>query len=84
MALRHHSAFTAPPLYRELRALSQRPYYTPRGLEKRLSADTIRLWLWRYKKLGLAGLRNKLRKIKPKADPICTHRGVGYSLIPDA
>ena len=29
-------------------------------------------------------LRNKLRRIKPDADPICTHRGVGYSLIPDA
>jgi two-component system catabolic regulation response regulator CreB len=32
----------------------------------------------------IKSLRNKLRKIKPKADPICTHRGVGYSLIPDA
>jgi transposase InsO family protein len=58
--LHRHDA--SPPLYRELRALSQRPYYTPRGLERRLSADTLRLWLWRYKKLGLAGLRNKLRK----------------------
>ncbi len=32
----------------------------------------------------IKSLRNKLRKIKPDADPICTHRGVGYSLIPDA
>jgi two-component system catabolic regulation response regulator CreB len=32
----------------------------------------------------IKSLRNKLRAIKPEADPICTHRGVGYSLIPDA
>lgn len=57
-----HRHDDSPPLYRELCALSRRSYYTPDGLEKRLSADTLRLWLWRYKKLGLAGLRNKLRK----------------------
>jgi two-component system catabolic regulation response regulator CreB len=32
----------------------------------------------------IKSLRNKLRQIKADADPICTHRGVGYSLIPDA
>ena len=32
----------------------------------------------------IKSLRSKLHKIKPDADPICTHRGVGYSLIPDA
>ena len=32
----------------------------------------------------IKSLRNKLRRIKPDADPICTHRGVGYSLIPGA
>lgn len=32
----------------------------------------------------IKSLRNKLREIKPDADPICTHRGVGYSLIPGA
>lgn len=57
-----HRHDDSPPLYRELCALSQRTYYTPTGQEKRLSADTLRLWLWRYKKLGLAGLCNKLRK----------------------
>ena len=31
----------------------------------------------------IKSLRNKLREIKPDTDPICTHRGVGYSLIPD-
>lgn len=30
----------------------------------------------------IKSLRNKLRGIRPDADPICTHRGVGYSLIP--
>lgn len=57
-----HRHEESPPLYRELCALAQRPYYTPTGQEKRLSADTLRLWLWRYKKQGLGGLRNKLRK----------------------
>jgi len=32
----------------------------------------------------IKSLRNKLRRIKPDCDPICTHRGVGYALIPDA
>ena len=32
----------------------------------------------------IKSLRNKLRHINPDSDPICTHRGVGYSLIPDA
>ncbi|MCP4284521.1 MAG: two-component system response regulator CreB, partial [Gammaproteobacteria bacterium] len=32
----------------------------------------------------IKSLRSKLRLIQPNADPICTHRGVGYSLIPDA
>jgi transposase InsO family protein len=50
------------PLYRDLCALAERTYYTPDGREKALSADTLRLWLWRYKNLGLPGLRNKLRK----------------------
>jgi putative transposase len=57
-----HRDDDAPPLYRELCTLAERVYYTPDGQEKKLSADTLRLWLWRYKALGLAGLRNKLRK----------------------
>ena len=57
-----HRHDDSPPLYRELCALSERVYYTPDGHEKSLSADTLRLWLWRYKQLGLAGLRNKIRK----------------------
>ena len=32
----------------------------------------------------IKSLRNKLRHINPDTDPICTHRGVGYSLIPGA
>jgi len=32
----------------------------------------------------IKSLRNKLRRIRQDADPICTHRGVGYSLIPGA
>jgi transposase InsO family protein len=61
-----HRHDDSPPLYRELTALSQRSYYTPDGQEKNLSPDTLRLWLWRYKHLGLEGLRNKTRKDRGK------------------
>lgn len=30
----------------------------------------------------IKSLRNKLRAIDPEANPICTHRGIGYSLVP--
>lgn len=32
----------------------------------------------------IKSLRNKLREIDPEANPICTHRGMGYSLAPGA
>jgi two-component system catabolic regulation response regulator CreB len=32
----------------------------------------------------IKSLRNKLREIDPEANPICTHRGMGYSLTPGA
>ena len=32
----------------------------------------------------IKSLRNKLRQIKPNASPICTHRGMGYSLALDS
>lgn len=32
----------------------------------------------------IKSLRNKLHQIRQDTDPICTHRGVGYSLIADA
>jgi two-component system catabolic regulation response regulator CreB len=32
----------------------------------------------------IKSLRNKLREIDPDANPICTHRGIGYSLLPGA
>jgi len=57
-----HRTDDSPPLYREMRTLAERPYYTSAGQEKHLSADTLRLWLLRYKRLGLGGLRNKIRK----------------------
>jgi len=31
----------------------------------------------------IKSLRTKLREVDPDANPICTHRGIGYSLIPD-
>ncbi len=57
-----HRHEDSPPLYRELCTLAGQPYYTPEGQAKRLSADTLRLWLWRYNNLGLPGLSNKVRK----------------------
>lgn len=32
----------------------------------------------------IKSLRNKLRQINPNANPICTHRGMGYSLSPSS
>lgn len=32
----------------------------------------------------IKSLRNKLRQINPNASPICTHRGMGYSLVLDS
>lgn len=32
----------------------------------------------------IKSLRGKLRAIDPEANPILTHRGIGYSLVPDA
>lgn len=32
----------------------------------------------------IKSLRGKLRAIDPDANPICTHRGMGYSLVPDS
>lgn len=57
-----HRHEESPPLYHELCTLAGQSYYTPEGREKRLSPDTLRLWLWRYHKLGLPGLGNKVRK----------------------
>lgn len=57
-----HRSDDSSPLYRDICILAERPYFTPNGQEKLLSADTLRLWLWRYKHMGLAGLRNKVRK----------------------
>ncbi|MFH0919237.1 MAG: DDE-type integrase/transposase/recombinase [Fibrobacterota bacterium] len=57
-----HRHEDSPPLYRELSTLAERVYYTPDGKEKKFSADTLRLWLWRYKRRNIAGLQNKVRK----------------------
>jgi len=57
-----HRGDDSPPLFRELSALAERSYLMPDGRQRRLSADTLRLWLWRYRQMGLAGLENKVRK----------------------
>lgn len=67
-----HRNDDSPPLYRSICILAERSYFTPDGREKYLSADTLRLWLWRYRKMGVAGLQNKVRKDR------------GGSQVPDA
>jgi len=57
-----HRCEDSPPLYKEIEGLAQKPYITPDGKEKYFSTDTLRMWYWRYKSLGLNGLRNKVRK----------------------
>lgn len=57
-----HRTEGSPSLKQSFCAMAARPYYMPDGREKHLSADTLRLWLLRYKQMGIAGLRNKVRK----------------------
>lgn len=46
----------------ELIALSQKTFLSPEGIEKQLSPDTLRNWLYRYKAHGIDGLLDKVRK----------------------
>ena len=50
-----HRSDESLPLYREYQLLAQRPYQTPAGAQRHFSPDTFRLWLERYRRLGLAG-----------------------------
>lgn len=60
-ALLHRSA-DSPPLYVDIEVITQREYFTPAGRSVSLSPDTIRQWLYRYKRFGLRGLANKPRR----------------------
>lgn len=57
-----HRRENDPPLSAQAKELAQRVFYTPDGREKRLHPDTIGDWLYRYRRLGIEGLRNKVRK----------------------
>lgn len=65
-----HRHGDSPPLYMHIEALTQKSYYTPNGRLVSLSGDTLRHWLYRYKKYGLVGLANKQR------------RDIGTTLVP--
>jgi transposase InsO family protein len=52
------------PLGVEIQNLADQTFFTPQGKEKRLSPETIRSWLYRYRSLGLNGLCNKVRRDK--------------------
>jgi transposase InsO family protein len=49
-------------MYTRIEELSRRVFYSPSGIEKRISPGTIRDWLGRYRCHGIDGLRNKGRK----------------------
>jgi len=57
-----HCAEDEPPASAQINELSQRVFYTPDGMEKRFSPDTLRDWLSNYRTQGIDGLRNKQRK----------------------
>lgn len=48
----------------EINALAARGVLTPAGERKYLSPDTIRGWLYRFRRIGLAGLQEKVRRDK--------------------
>ena len=52
------------PLYLELKRLAQRAFTTPDGRQLYLSADTLRHWLYLFRKGGLKGLYLKVRRDK--------------------
>ena len=57
-----HRSNCVPTRRAQFVTLSQKTFLTPEGREKRLSPDTLRNWLYRYKAQGIDGLRDKLRK----------------------
>ncbi len=67
-----HPTDDSPPLRVQLEQLAQKTFYTPQGVEKHLSSDTLRTWLCRYRNSGIDGLRNRPRKDR------------GTSSVPDA
>ena len=60
--LLHHATDEPLSQRQQIEELTQKTFYTPEGKEKRLSPDTIRDWLFRYRNEGIDGLRDKLRK----------------------
>ena len=52
------------PLYMELEKLARRDFLAPGGHLKNFSADTLRHWLYLFRKGGLTGLYIKERKNK--------------------
>ena len=57
-----HRSNCAPSRRAEFIALSRKTFFTPEGIEKSLSPDTLRNWLYRYRAQGIDGLRDKVRK----------------------
>src|SRR5665647_3343033 len=58
--LLHHDS-NEIPLHAQIRTLTEKHFVTPDGKLKKLSADTIRYWLDRYRAGGIDALRNKSR-----------------------
>ena len=58
--LLHHDS-NGIPLHAQICNLTEKHFVTPDGRQKKLSADTIRYWLDRYRAGGIDALRNKPR-----------------------
>jgi putative transposase len=49
-------------LSEELQCIAAKTFLLPNGQQRRFSSDTLRHWLYRYRKDGLAGLKDKVPK----------------------
>jgi len=59
-----HRSADESTLRREIEALAKKGVLTLSGERRFLSPDTIRSWLYRYRRIGLCGLQDKVRRDK--------------------
>jgi len=59
-----HRSDNDPSLMRMIDALATKTFLRPDGANMRLSAETLRKWLYRYRSGGLAALENQVRADK--------------------
>lgn len=61
-----HRNYDGIPLYLAIERLAQKTFTLPDGRQHNFSPDTLRHWLYLFRKFGLPGLRASVRKDKGK------------------